>query len=90
VAEGMYWVLGVLVASTLLNAAYFLPVIKRIWLHPAPAQWPKEADASRLEVYGMIGSALVAAALALGVGIFAGHPLSPLNWARGIVAGYFP
>ncbi len=90
VAAGMHWVLPVLIASTLLNAAYFLPVLKRIWLHEPAGPWPKEAAAGRLEVFGMIGSALIAAAMALGVGVFAGHPLSPLNWARGIVSGYFP
>jgi NADH:ubiquinone oxidoreductase subunit 5 (subunit L)/multisubunit Na+/H+ antiporter MnhA subunit len=31
---------GVLVASTLLNAAYFLPLIARMWLRPAPERWP--------------------------------------------------
>jgi NADH:ubiquinone oxidoreductase subunit 5 (subunit L)/multisubunit Na+/H+ antiporter MnhA subunit len=49
VAAGMPWVIGILVASTLLNAAYFLPVIQRIWLHPPPARWPAEAQVSRLE-----------------------------------------
>ena len=90
VAADMHWVLPVLVASTLLNAAYFLPVLKRIWLNPPVEQWPNEVSASRLETYGMVGSALITSAMALGVGLFAGHPLSPLSWARGIVAGYFP
>jgi len=90
VAVGMNWVLLVLIASTLLNAAYFLPLLKRIWLNPPPEQWPNEVPASRLETYGMIGSVLITAGLSLAVGVFAGHPLSPLSWARGIVAGYFP
>ena len=90
VAAGAHWVIGVLVASTLLNAAYFLPVLKRIWLHePAPA-WPAEAEASRLVVGAMVGSALVTAALSVGVGLLAGHPLSPLSWVTGVVKGYFP
>lgn len=90
VAAGMPWVIGVLVASTLLNAVYFLPVIQRIWLRPTPVSWPDEAPAGRLEVVGMVGSAVVTAGFALLVGVFAGHPLSPLGWATGIVAGYFP
>ncbi len=90
VAAAMPWVIGILVASTLLNAAYFLPVLKRIWLNPPPARWPREVPASRLESMGMVGSAIVAAAMALGVGLFAGHPLSPLSWVTGIVRGYFP
>ena len=90
VAAAMPWVVGVLVASTLLNAAYFLPLLKRIWLHPAPSRWPDEAPVSRFEAQGMIGSAVVAATMAVGVGLFAGHPLSPLSWVTGIVKGYFP
>jgi multicomponent Na+:H+ antiporter subunit D len=90
VAAGMDWVIGVLVASTLLNAVYFLPVIQRIWLRPAPAEWPAEPAVSRLEVVGMVGSSVVTALFALAVGVFAGHPFSPLNWATAIVRGYFP
>jgi multicomponent Na+:H+ antiporter subunit D len=90
VAAGMDWVIGILVVSTLLNAWYFLPVIQRIWLRPAPAAWPAEPSVSRLEVVGMVGSTVVTAVLALAVGVFAGHPFSPLNWATGIVRGYFP
>jgi len=90
VAAGMDWVIGVLVASTLLNAVYFLPVVQRIWLRPAPAAWPAEPAVSRLEVVGMVGSAVVTALFAVAVGVFAGHPFSPLNWATAIVRGYFP
>jgi multicomponent Na+:H+ antiporter subunit D len=89
VDAGMEWVIGVLVASTLLNAAYFLPLIKRMWLHEPPAAWPAEARASRLERFGMVGSACVAAAMALGMGLLAGHPLSPLSWVSAIMRGYF-
>ena len=90
VAVGRDWVVAVLVASTLLNASYFLPVLKRIWLNPPPEQWPREAPVSRLESGSLVGSAIVAALLAVGVGLLAGHPLSPLNWVAGIVTEYFP
>jgi multicomponent Na+:H+ antiporter subunit D len=90
VAQGMDWVIAVLVASTLLNAAYFLPLIKRIWLHAPPERWPDEAPASRLEVAGMVGSATITAAMALGMGLLAGHPISPLSWVTAILRGYFP
>jgi multicomponent Na+:H+ antiporter subunit D len=89
VAVGMEWVIAVLVASTLLNAAYFLPLLKRMWLHDPPAAWPAEARASRLEVSGMVGSACVTAGMALGMGLLAGHPLSPLSWVTAILRGYF-
>jgi len=90
VAAGMNWVLGILVASTLLNAAYFLPLLKRIWLHAPPESWPNEQATSRSETIGMVGSTVVVAALAVAIGLFAGHPLSPLSWVTRIVAGYFP
>ena len=90
VAAEREWVILILITSTLLNAIYFLPVIQRIWLRPAPDAWPDEAKASPWEAGGMIGSAVVTAVLALVVGVFAGHPLSPLRWAIGIVAGYYP
>ena len=90
VAVDRTWVVGVLVTSSILNAAYFLPVIKRIWLHPPPDAWPREQRVSRIEVAALVGPTVVAALLALGVGLLAGHPLSPLNWVAGIVRGYFP
>jgi len=89
VAVDRSWVVGVLVTSTLLNAAYFLPVLKRMWLHPPPETFPKEVTVSRIEVAGLVGPAIAAALLALGVGLLAGHPLSPLNWVVGIIGGYF-
>ncbi|MGY6555934.1 MAG: complex I subunit 5 family protein [Wenzhouxiangella sp.] len=89
VAVDRAWVVGVLVTSTVLNAAYFLPVLKRIWLHPPPEHYPKETKVSRLEVAGLVGPSIVAALLALGVGLLAGHPLSPLSWVQAIITGYF-
>jgi len=76
---GHYWVVAVLVASTLLNAAYFLPLLKRAWFDPVPdaenKTIPAEASA------GLLWPTLVTAALALGAGILAGMPFSPLAWA---------
>ncbi|MCH8477991.1 MAG: monovalent cation/H+ antiporter subunit D family protein [Wenzhouxiangella sp.] len=90
VAMGQHWVIAVLVASTLLNAAYFLPLLKRIWLHLPPEQWPAEHRVSRLESAAMIGSSIATASFALAVGLLAGLPLSPLSWVTGIVTDYFP
>lgn len=90
VAAGQSWVLVVLVSSTLLNAAYFLPLIRRIWLEPPPQDWPEEAQVGRFERWGMVGSAITTAVFSLAVGILAGFPLSPLSWVTGIVTEYFP
>jgi multicomponent Na+:H+ antiporter subunit D len=74
--SGAPWVLAVLAASTLLNAAYFLPVLYRLWFRdPAPeARGDERAPA-------LVAPAVVAALGALGVGLLAATPVSPLAWA---------
>jgi multicomponent Na+:H+ antiporter subunit D len=78
------WVLPVLIGSSLLNAAYFLPVLYRAWFKPAPAAWPAEHPRSgRWEMKGsLLWPPVITAALALAVGLFAGAPYSPLEWAQ--------
>jgi multicomponent Na+:H+ antiporter subunit D len=82
------WVLPVLAASSLLNAAYFLPILYRAWFRPARPVWPAERiPHTRLETHGaLLWPPLFTAALALGAGLFAGAPFSPLDWARLIAA----
>ena len=78
------WVLPVLAASSLLNAAYFLPILYRAWFKaPAPA-WPQEQiPAGRLETSGaLLWPAVTTAVLALAAGLFAAAPFSPLAWAQ--------
>jgi multicomponent Na+:H+ antiporter subunit D len=80
---GSDWVLIVLVASSLLNAAYFLPILFRAWFREAPARWPDEhIPAGRLETSGaLLWPPLITGALALAAGLFAAAPASPLEWA---------
>jgi len=91
-AQELYWVLAVLVASTLLNAAYFLPVLRRIWLLPAPAGWPgapawrRGAETHRWLLYPALFTALAA----LLAGVLAAAEFSPLNWAQRIVEQEYP
>ena len=84
---GSDWVLLVLVASSLLNAAYFFPILFRAWFKPPPERWPEEHIlAGRLETIApLLWPPLITAALALGAGLFAASPLSPLGWA-GLIA----
>ena len=77
---GAPWVLGVLAASTLLNAAYFLPLLYRLWFLPAAEDATGDEHAPALVV-----PAVVTAAAVLGVGVLAASPISPLGWARLIV-----
>ena len=86
---GEGWVLLVLVASSLLNAAYFLPIIAAAWLRPyrGPAAVPdhdvregagrRPRETSRV----LLVPALVTAGLALAAGLLAGAPFSPLELA---------
>jgi multicomponent Na+:H+ antiporter subunit D len=77
------WVMPVLLASSVLNAAYFLPILHRAWFRdPAPA-WPAEhLPASRLETHAaLLWPPVVTATLALAAGLFAAAPYSPLEWA---------
>ena len=85
---GMTWVLGVLVASTLLNAAYFLPILHRLWFRPAPAQWPREAFTQLpYETHlWLLMPPLFTAMTVILVGLLAGLPFSPLQWAYLVAA----
>jgi multicomponent Na+:H+ antiporter subunit D len=84
------WVLGVLVASTLLNASYFLPIVYAAWFR-APDGWPEERPAGRFETqWGLLVPTLATAFLSLEFGLLAGTPLSPLHWVRLIVERAYP
>jgi multicomponent Na+:H+ antiporter subunit D len=75
------WVLGVLVASTLLNAGYFLPPVYDAWFKEP--ERPFAARKTRAEVgLALLVPTVVTAALSLAVGLSAGASLSPLGWAR--------
>ena len=88
-----HWVLPVLIASSVLNAAYFLPVLARIWLYAPQPRWPDEhIPAARFETHAaLLWPPVFTAALALAAGLFAGAPYSPLEWAQLIAAReYWP
>jgi multicomponent Na+:H+ antiporter subunit D len=78
---GQAWVVLVLAASSLLNAAYFLPPIYRAWFLPGPVQ-----TASRHEQdWWLVGPAVVTALAVVLTGVLAGLTFSPLGWATLIV-----
>jgi multicomponent Na+:H+ antiporter subunit D len=78
------WVLPVLIASSLLNAAYFLPILYRAWFKQAQPAWPSEMiPAGRLETHAaLLWPPIITAILALAAGLFAAAPYSPLEWAQ--------
>jgi multicomponent Na+:H+ antiporter subunit D len=91
VEAGQPWVIAVLVTSTLLNAAYFLPVVARAWM-PAPeaagAPWTRPwpfAGWRRIETDPwLLLPAMATGASVLVLGLLSGVPLSPIAWAEEI------
>ncbi|MGJ7460178.1 complex I subunit 5 family protein [Halomonas sp. MA07-2] len=86
VQAGMPWVIAVLVVSSLLNAAYFLPILYRLWFCPGPdhgvGTWPEERHLGRFETSTwLLLPALATALFSVMAGLLAGMPYSPLEWA---------
>jgi multicomponent Na+:H+ antiporter subunit D len=83
---GQGWIVLVLAASTLLNAGYFLPILRAAWFEPPPAAWPHEERFRFETALGLLVPPLVTAVLVVLAGLFAGSDLSPLGWAKLIVS----
>jgi multicomponent Na+:H+ antiporter subunit D len=75
-------VIALLAGSSLLNAAYFLPILYRAWfLDP-----PEDAPAPRKLGWMLVLPPALTAALIIAAGLFANAPFSPLGWTRLIVS----
>ena len=84
---GQDWVLLVLAASSLLNAAYFLPILRTAWFDPQPESAPGQADTAMGEApLALLLPPLATAAAALIWGLFASMPGTPLDWVQLISA----
>lgn len=84
---GQPWVLAVLAASTLLNAAYFLPIVYALWFKSPEegAEWYTEEHRQRRAVEAplpLLVPTVVTAVLALAAGLLAGLAYSPLSLAE--------
>lgn len=92
-AAGMSWAVWVLWGSSLLNAAYFLPILLRAWFGKPPARWPHEeipASGLRETAWLLLLPPLATAALTVASYLFADAAISPLGWARLVAAGEYP
>jgi len=86
--DGQLWVIGVLVASTLLNAAYFLPIIYRAWFRELPVDRRPVPLRGKLETrWTLLLPTTVTALFSLGAGLWAGWQWSPLGVCQQIVRG---
>ena len=84
------WVLAVLAASTLLNAAYFLPLVYRIWFGAGGTR-ALAGDAPTERPLGLIAPPVITAAASVAVALLAASAFSPLGWATLIATrGYLP
>jgi len=80
---GQGWVIYILAGSSLLNAAYFLPVLYAAWFKPPADSWPAERCFGRRETaWALLAPPVVTALLTLVLGLLASAPFSPLKWAR--------
>jgi multicomponent Na+:H+ antiporter subunit D len=81
----MPWVGWVLTASSLLNAAYFLPILYRAWFKIKPITWPDERIPARKGLETtllLLIPPIITAAAILVAGVFANFDWSPLFWAK--------
>jgi multicomponent Na+:H+ antiporter subunit D len=95
-SSGQYEFIGVLFASSLLNALYFLPIVRAAWFKE-PSSAVQSALASRAgrerrpEIsWLLLGPTLITAAFSIATGVFAGSRFSPLAAAKVIMEGVYP
>lgn len=86
VEAGQEWVATVLTVSSILNAAYFLPILYTAWFTAQRHEWHSEHPGGRFEAdWRLLFPSLVTAALVIAAGLFAEYPYSPLAWAKMIM-----
>lgn len=82
----MPWVIALLALSSVLNAAYFLPIVYAAWFKSPSDRWPQEARHGRFETDGrLLWPAAATGVLTIAAGLLAGTAMSPLNWAKFIM-----
>ncbi len=107
---GQTWVIAVLLASSALNAAYFLPMLSRAWFareeevpaHPRAASAAAAVTPAGVRITGssiiaklreadlwLLFPAVLTGTSVLVLGILAGLPSSPVDWAEGIARVLF-
>lgn len=80
---GYKWAPLLLVASSLLNAAYFLPILYRAWFRKQGRPWPQEHGFGKWETKWMLlVPPLVTATLVIWAGVMSDSRFSPLAWVK--------
>lgn len=90
VEAGSYWVVLVLLASSALNAAYFLPIVYRAWFCEPDQEVVERLRSARLETQALLLiPVVVTGILSLTSGLFAAVTGSPLSIAREIIEKFY-
>lgn len=90
VEAGSYWVILVLLVSSALNAAYFLPIVYRAWFCEPDEALVARLRSGRLETQALLLiPVVVTGLLSLAAGVFAAVDGSPLSIAREIVEKFY-
>ncbi|MAT65447.1 MAG: proton-conducting membrane transporter [Gammaproteobacteria bacterium] len=86
---GQDWVVLVLAGSSLLNAAYFLPILHRAWFRAPAGNGFAPAVGGRETGWLLLWPPVITAAMSLGAGLLAFIPFSPLEWVQFIARQEF-
>jgi multicomponent Na+:H+ antiporter subunit D len=88
---GEPWIIMVLLGSTALNAAYFLPILHAVWLKEPDGRWDSRRPSRFLETHWtLLVPPLATALFSLAAGLFAASAFSPLSLARTIAELMYP
>ena len=80
---GQEWVILILMGSSVLNAAYFLPILYAAWFKAPSGDWPEERSYGKSETaWTLLLPPIFTALLTLAIGLLASAPFSPLQWAH--------
>lgn len=80
--SGLGWLIILLIVSSLLNAAYFLPILHTIWFRDAKGEWQSLRDFGKYETsWHLLIPTIVTAILVVITGVLVNTPASPLTWA---------
>lgn len=82
IEAGHPWAIGVLIISSILNAAYFFPIIYRLWFESPPEDIKLRRSKFN---WALIAPAIITALLTIGFGLFAATDISPLSWTKLII-----
>jgi len=83
VQAGQPWIVAVLLVSSVLNAAYFLPIVYAGWFKEPTHDWPEKRG--RLETSALLlVPLLLTAGLSVAAGVWAGAGYTPAELARQI------